>query len=378
MRRFQCAAIMTAFTFWAASAFAYPAFAAEAIKIGVGGPMTGSDSAFGAQMRNGVEQAIHDINAGGGILGRKLSVAVGDDAGDPKQGVMVAKKFVADHVPFVVGHFNSGVTLPASAIYAENGILDITPASTNPQITERGLATVFRICGRDDSQPGVAAAFVAGLDRRRIAILYDRTTYGKALADAFREAAASRRLTEVLFDGVNKEQKSYAGLVTKIEASHADVVFWGGGPNEAGLLVKQMREQGLKTAFVVSDAVASDEFSAVGGAAVDGTYMTFPLDPRDRPQAAKVVQEFKARNIDPEAYTLNSYAAVQVIGQAAAKAQSSDPATIAKLIHSGLRFSTVLGDISFDAKGDVTRPDYVIFIWKRGLDGKQGYYPLKP
>jgi branched-chain amino acid transport system substrate-binding protein len=354
------------------------AMAAAPLKIGVGGPMTGSDAEFGIQMRNGVEQAVHDINAGGGILGRNLSVAIGDDAGDPKQGVSVAKKFVAGHVRFVIGHFNSGVTLPTSSIYAANSILDITPSATNPQITERGLATVFRICGRDDSQPGVAAAFVAGLGGKKIAILHDKTTYGKDFADAFRKALAVRGIKEVLYDGANKDRKIYSSLIARIKASDAELVYWGGGPAEAGLIVKQMRERGIKAVMVASDAIASDEFPAVGGDAVEGTYMTFPPDPRQRPQAAKVVQEFKARGIDPETYTLYAYAAVEVIKQAADAAHSLDPMAIAQTMHSGMHFSTVLGDIAFDAKGDATRPDYVMFVWKKGLDGKIGYYPIKP
>ncbi|HEY5226466.1 MAG TPA: branched-chain amino acid ABC transporter substrate-binding protein, partial [Methylovirgula sp.] len=244
--------------------------------------------------------------------------------------------------------------------------------------TERGLATVFRICGRDDSQPGVAAAFVAGLGGKKIAILHDKTTSGKESADAFRKALASRGPSEVLYDGVTKGQKVYSGLIARIKASGAELVYWGGGPAEAGLIVKQMRDQGLKTAMLASDAIASDEFAAVGGDAVEGTYMTFPPDPRERPQAAKVVQEFKARGIDPETYTLYAYAAVEVIKQAADTAHSLDPMAIAQAMHSGMHFTTVLGDIAFDAKGDATRPDFVMFVWKKGPDGKIGYYPIKP
>jgi branched-chain amino acid transport system substrate-binding protein len=184
------------------------ALAAAPIKIGVGGPMTGSDAVFGTEMRNGVEQAVRDINASGGILGHKLGVEIGDDAGDAKQGVSVARKFVADHVRFVIGHFNSGVTLQTSSIYAANSVLDITPSAINPQVTERGLATIFRTCGRDDRQPAVAAKFVANLGNKKVAILYDKTTYGKDLADAFRQALADKGIREVLYDGVTKGKKS--------------------------------------------------------------------------------------------------------------------------------------------------------------------------
>src|SRR5436190_18473828 len=131
------------------------------IKIGVGAPITGGSAAFGAQIRSGVEQAVADINAAGGILGQKLTVSVGDDRADPKEGVSVANKFVGDGIKFVVGHFNSGVTIPSSEVYQENGVLVITPAATNPKVTERNLWNVFRTCGRDDQQGGIGGNIIA-------------------------------------------------------------------------------------------------------------------------------------------------------------------------------------------------------------------------
>src|ERR1700684_943027 len=139
----------------AAIALMHATGASAQVKIGVAGPISGSSAAFGAQLRNGVEQAVEDINASGGVLGKKLSLSIGDDAGDPKQGRNVANKFVGDGITWVIGHFNSSVTMPSSETYNENAIIDITPASTNPQITERGYPFMFRTCGRDDQQGGV-------------------------------------------------------------------------------------------------------------------------------------------------------------------------------------------------------------------------------
>src|SRR6478735_7975039 len=133
----------------------------DTIKFGIGGPITGSDAAFGSQLKQGAEQAILDINEAGGILGKKITASVGDDVGDPKQGVSVANKFAGDGVKFVIGHFNSGVTIPASEVYQENNILAITPASTNPQVTERKMWNIFRTCGRDDQQGAVAGEYIA-------------------------------------------------------------------------------------------------------------------------------------------------------------------------------------------------------------------------
>src|SRR5271166_3179026 len=137
-----------------------------------------------------------------------------------------------------------------------------------------------------------------------------------------------------------------------------------------------MRDQGVDTVMMGGDGIASDEFAAIAGPGVEGTLMTFPPDPRDRPEAAKVVAEFKAKNFNPETYTLYSYASVEVLKQAAQAAQSLDSAEVAKAIHSGMPFKTVIGDISFDKKGDVTRADYVVFVWKKGPDGRVSYYQL--
>jgi branched-chain amino acid transport system substrate-binding protein len=351
--------------------------AAAQTKIAVAGPITGADAVFGAQLRFGVEHAVEDINASGGILGKKLVLAVGDDAADPKQGVSVANKFVGDQVSFVVGHFNSSVTMPASEIYAENNILEITPASTNPQITERGLELIFRTCGRDDQQGAVAANFLARQAGKKIAVLHDKTTYGKGLADETRKHLHALGVTELFYEGVSKGEKDYSAIVSKIKASGADIIYWGGLQTEGGLIVRQMRDQGVAATLMGGDGIASDEFAAIGGPGVEGTFMTFPPDPRNRPEAAEVVKKFKAKNFNPETYTLYSYAAVQIIKQAAEIAQSLDPAAIAKVMHSGVPFKTVIGDISFDAKGDVTRADYTVYVWKKGPDGKISYYELE-
>src|SRR5665213_3050414 len=159
------------------------------VKFGVGGPITGANAATGAQMKNGVDQAATDINAAGGILGQKITVEYGDDVSDPKQGVSVANNFSGDGVKFVIGHYNSGVTIPASEVYQENGILEITPASTNPTVTERGLWNIFRTCGRDDQQGKVAGTYILKhFKGKKIAVVHDKTTYGKGLADETKKA----------------------------------------------------------------------------------------------------------------------------------------------------------------------------------------------
>jgi branched-chain amino acid transport system substrate-binding protein len=178
--------------------------AAADVKIAVGGPITGPSAATGAQMKNGVDQAAADINAAGGILGQKISVSYGDDVSDPKQGVSVANKFSADGVKFVIGHYNSGVTIPSSEVYQENGILEITPASTNPTVTERKMWNIFRVCGRDDQQGQVAGEYIVKhFKGKKIAIVHDKTTYGKGLADETRKTMGKGGMKDVLYEGVN-------------------------------------------------------------------------------------------------------------------------------------------------------------------------------
>ena len=168
--------------------------------VGVAGPITGPNAAFGAQLQKGAEMAVADINAAGGVNGEQISLSVGDDVSDPKQGISVANKFVADGVKFVVGHFNSGVSIPASEVYAENGILEITPAATNPVFTERGLWNTFRVCGRDDQQGEVAGAYIAAnFKDAKVAIIHDKTPYGQGLADETKKALNAAGVTEAIY-----------------------------------------------------------------------------------------------------------------------------------------------------------------------------------
>lgn len=353
---------------------AFSGVANAQIKLGVGGPITGPNAAFGAQLKNGVEQAVEDINAAGGVLGQKLSVSVGDDVSDPKQGVSVANKFVGDGVKWVVGHFNSGVTMPASEVYAENGILMISPSATNPKITERGLWNTFRTCGRDDQQGGVASAYLLkNFKDKKIAIVHDKTTYGQGLADETKKGLNVGGVKEVLYEGVNAGEKDFSALVSKIKSAGADYLYWGGLHTEGGLIVRQMRDQGLKTVLVSGDGITTDEFATIGGPGVEGTLMTFPPDPQKRPEAAAVLKKFEARKFKPEAYTLYSYAAVQIMAEGAKRANSTDPKKIAAVLQGGQPVKTVIGDIAFDKKGDITRPDYTVYTWKKGADGKITY-----
>src|ERR1700685_2418776 len=341
------------------------------VTIGVAGPITGANASFGAQLTQGVGQAAEDFNKAGGILGQKISVEPGDDVSDPKQGVSAANKFVGDGVKFVVGHFNSGVTIPASEVYSDNGVLFITPSATNPKVTDRKLWDAFRTCGRDDQQGKLWADLALGkLKDKKIAILHDKTPYGQGPAHPARGFINAGGKKEVLYEGVNVGEKDYSAVVSKLKASGADYVMWGGLHTEGGLIVRQMRDQGLKTVMISGDGITADEFAQIGGPGVEGTLMSLAPEPRKNPSAKDIVAEFKAKNFDPEAYTLYAYAAVQIIKQAAEKAKSLDPKKVAEVAHSGMPFNTVIGPIAYDKKGDRTTVDYVWYTWEKGPDGK--------
>jgi branched-chain amino acid transport system substrate-binding protein len=356
------------------AAIAFASAAQADIKMAVTGPLTGPNAAFGAQLKNGVEQAVEDINAAGGILGQKIVLSYGDDVSDPKQGVSLANKFSGDGVKYVIGPFNSGVTMPSSEVYQENGILEITPSATNPKVTERGLWNIFRTCGRDDQQGEVAGKYILSKFKgKKIAVVHDKTTYGQGLADETKKAINKGGIKEVLYEGVNVGEKDYSALVSKIKASGADLVYWGGLHTEGGLIVRQMRDQGLKAPMMSGDGITTDEFASIGGPGVEGTLMTFPPDARNTAAAKDAVAKFRAKKFEPEAYTLYSYAAVQVIKAAAEQAKSLDPKKVAETIKSGKPFKTVIGDLAYNKKGDVTRLDYVMYVWKKNAEGKITY-----
>lgn len=345
--------------------------------FGIGAPLTGPNAAFGAQIQRGAEKAVADINAAGGINGEQIQVLLGDDQSDPKQGVSVANKFAADGVSVMVGPYNSGVAIPTAPVYAENGILQITPGATNPQFTEQGLWNTIRVCGRDDQQGAVAGAYIAEhFKDAKVAVVHDKTPYGQGLAELTKAAMNEHGVNEVMFEGINVGDKDFSALISKMKQAGVTLVYFGGLHTEAGLLVRQMADQGLNVPLMSGDAVVSNELAAIAGDAVANVMNTFAPDPRGRPEAADLVQQFRDEGFEPEAYTLYAYAAVQIVAQAANKAGSNDPQEIAASIKANGPFQTVLGDLSFDEKGDITRPDYVMYQWRMGDDGKYNYFEM--
>ncbi|MCR6631779.1 MAG: branched-chain amino acid ABC transporter substrate-binding protein [Magnetospirillum sp.] len=341
------------------------------ITVGLAGPMTGPEAQFGEQFKRGALKAIDDINAKGGVLGQKLALAIGDDACDPKQARSVAEDLSAKKVAVVIGHFCSGSSIPASEVYQENGIPQISPGSTSPTYTERGLNNVFRVCGRDDQQGGVAADYLATKQKgKSVAIIHDKSAYGKGLADEFKKALNAKGVNEVFYEAITAGEKDYSALVTKIKAAKVDYLFLGGYKTEGGLIVRQMRDQGVKATLVGGDALLVEEFWAITGPAGEGTLVTFSPDPRLLPQNAELVKYYRSQNYEPETYTLYSYASVQAWAAAVEKAKSLDAKKVIAQLKSGEKIDTAIGTVGFDGKGDVVGPTYVVYVWK---NGKYGY-----
>ncbi|MEE4909360.1 ABC transporter substrate-binding protein [Pseudomonas alliivorans] len=360
-----------------AAALGVSSLAQADVKIGVAGPMTGANAAFGEQYMKGAQAAADAINAAGGVNGEKIVLVAGDDACEPKQAVAVANRLVdQDKIVGVVGHFCSSSTIPASEIYSDAGVIAITPGSTNPQVTERGLKEMFRMCGRDDQQGVVAGDYIVDvLKGKKIAVIHDKDTYGQGLADATQTQLKKRGVTPVLYEGLTRGEKDFSALVTKIRSTGADVVYFGGLHPEAGPLVRQLREQGLKDIkFMSDDGVVTDELVTTAGGKqyVDGVYMTFGADPRMLPDSKAVVEQFRKGGTEPEGYTLYAYASIQALaaGFNGAKVNKGEDAAKWLKAHP---VKTVMGEKAWDSKGDLKVSDYVVYQWDK--DGK--YHQLE-
>lgn len=341
--------------------------AALALDVAFVGPITGQVAALGEQGRQGAQRAVDDINAAGGINGEQLTLTVGDDACDPKQAVNVANQMASKGVKFVAGHLCSGASIPASKVYEDEGILMVTPASTNPKLTDEGGWNVARVCGRDDAQGKVAGDFIAkAYAGKKVAIIDDKGAYGKGLADEARKAMNAAGLTEVLNESINAGEKDYSALVSKLKDAGVEAVYFGGYHPEAGLILKQMGEQGLNAKMFSGDSMNAAELWTIAGPAATNLFFTFAPEPRNFPTAKQVVDEFKAGGYDPEGYTLYTYAAFQMYKAAAEATKSTDNQKLAEWLRAGNPVQTVLGEIKLDSKGDLTDPKYVWYTFKDG------------
>jgi len=342
---------------------------ADTIRIAVAAPMTGDQSKQGNDLKNGVELAVSEWNDHGGLLGKKIELLVGDDQHDPKQAVAIANKFVNSGVVGVVGHWNSSASIPASEVYHQANVPMITPASTNPQVTDRGYSNVFRVCGRDDQQGRVAAEFaVTQLKVKRVAVLHDKTTYGQGLADEFKKSLAEiggGRVEVVYYSGVTQGDKDFRGVLTTVASKKPDLFFFGGVYPEGGLLAKQAKEVGLKAPMVSGDGVIDPVFVQIAGPAADGTYLTFSPDINKLPAAQGVLKRYRSRYGEPGPYSFYAYDAAQVLLDGIRSAGTTDGFGISQALHT-MNHDGITGRIQFDSKGDLLTTQYVVWITKKG------------
>jgi branched-chain amino acid transport system substrate-binding protein len=347
--------------------------AAAEIPIATAGPMSGVYAGAGERYQRGVAMAVADLNAKGGVLGQQVELIVGDDYCDADQAVALARKFVSDGVVFVAGHWCSHASIPASKVYEDARILQIAPGSASAKLTDEGGPNVFRVGGRDDRQGAMVGDHLADhWAGKEIAILDDGTTWGAGVAGGARRRLEELGVPLAVDQGITPGEEEYSAVVAQLQAAGVDVFFLGGYHREAGLIFRQAHERGYDLRLVANSSLATEDFPIIAGPGLEGTVMVAAADMRPTARAADVVARFRAEGFEPLGTTLYAYAAVEVWAQAVEAAGSLDLDAVIEVMHSR-RFDTVLGQIGFDAKGDVTGIEpWQWFVWQ--ADGT--YVPL--
>jgi branched-chain amino acid transport system substrate-binding protein len=345
---------------------------AEVVKIGHVAPLTGGIAHLGKDNENGARMAVDEINAAGGLkVGDKtvkLELVAEDDKADPKEGTLAAQKIVDAGVVAVVGHLNSGTSIPASKIYSDAGVTQISPSATNPKYTEQGFKTTFRVVANDNQQGAVLANFAANeMKAKSIAIIDDRTAYGQGLADVVERVAKQKGLKVVAREFTNDKATDFNAILTKVRGAKPDVVMYGGMDATAGPMAKQMKQLGIKAPLLAGDGVCSPEFIKLAGDAAD--IMTCSMAGEAVEKLAKG-EEFKGKykqkfNADVQVYSPYSYDAVYVIAEAAKRAGKADRASITAAMPA-TNYTGVTGTISFDEKGDIKGGAISMFNVKEG------------
>ncbi len=350
---------------WAIGIFPQGCSRKPPLLIAVAGPLSGEQQQEGLDVLRGVEAAVSEWNAKGGVAGRRLALVRSDDHASPKEALGVARKLVEVSPVAVIGHLNSDCSIAAAPIYHEAKILQISPASTFPGFTEMGYETLFRTCGRDDEQGLVAARFTGDvLKKGRIAVLHDRTRYGENLAGEFLRNLGPETGV-VLYEGLNQEAKDPSPLLTKLKAERVEVVFYGGMYPEAAELAKALKTMNPSPAFIAGDGVFHPEFLRRAGGAAEGTFVTFgpTVEGTARGQALMAALRRRYEEVGP--YAASGYEAASVLFQALGQSSGEGGEALAQAIRHGT-FEALSGTIRFDYKGDLTSAPYVIYTVKQG------------
>lgn len=340
------------------------------VTIAHAGPLTGSIAHLGKDDENGVALAIEQANAKKLVIGGQpvtFKMMSEDDQADPKTGTTVAQKLVDAKVAAVIGHLNSGVSIPASEIYNKAGIPMISGSATNPTLTERGMKTVFRTVGRDDQQGPAIAAYIAGeLKGKHVAIVDDKTAYGEGLANEVEKALKAAKVSIVSRERTTDKETDFKAILTKIKSKKPDVVFHGGMDATGGPMLKQARELGIKAVFAFGDGACTDEMAKLAGAAAEG--MACSQAGLPAVASSKDFQDaFHAKFGEIKQYAPYFYDGTLAIIEAMKKANSVDPAKFTPEMFN-ISFQGATGKVEFDAKGD--RKDAEMTIFRMGKDGK--------
>ena len=336
----------------------------DVIKIGIAGPMTGDQSRYGVDFKNGAGLAVEHWMAKGGVGGKKVEIIQEDDQHDPKQAVAVANKLVNEGVVGVIGHFNSSCSIPASKVYMDGGIPELTPSTTNPQFTEQGYWNVFRVCGRDDQQGKVGAEFVAeGLKKTKVAVIHDKTTYGQGITDVFRKSIGADKV--VYYGSIIQGDKDFKSVLTAVKSAKPEVIYFGGMYPEGGLMVKQAREVGLDAVFVGADGAMDAKLIEIAGPGAEGFYMTFTPDPAGMDSAKSFLDEYTKKFGEPGPYSIYAYAATDILLRAIDETKSTDGKTLAGYMRKN-GFDGPLGRVEFTEGGDNKNAHYVVWEVKGG------------
>lgn len=340
------------------------------LRIAVAGPTTGPYKASGAQLRYGAAQAIEDINGKGGVLGRALTLRAVDDRCDADRAAGIARGLVAEKVAFVIGHFCSASSIVAAPVYGEANLLMIAPSASAPQLTDeaaaRGSTDVFRLVPRDDRQGTALAKYIlAHFPNRTIALVHDGTAYGGSVVGSTQKALEADGVRVALREAVPRGSGDFPGLVQRLKGLNVGVIVFGGQAEPAARLLVEARRQDLDAILGGGDALGTDDFRRLAGTAAEGTFLGHLPDARDLPTARYAVAGLTRYGIDATGYTLYAYAAVELFAQAAERSKSLEMEALAKTLRAG-RFETVLGPLSFDAKGDLVDGRTAVYVWRDG------------
>ncbi|QUG73965.1 high-affinity branched-chain amino acid ABC transporter substrate-binding protein [Erwinia sp. E602] len=347
-----------------ALALSHAASAAD-IKVAIVGAMSGPVAQYGDMEFTGAKQAIADINAKGGVNGNKLVGVEYDDACDPKQAVAVANKVINDGIRYVIGHLCSSSTQPASDIYEDEGVIMITPAATAPDLTTRGYKLIMRTTGLDSDQGPTAANYIlSAIKPQRIAVIHDKQQYGEGLARSVQESLKKSGGNVVLFEGITAGDKDFSTLVARLKKENIDFVYFGGYYPEMGQILRQARAAGLKTQFMGPEGVGNSSLSNIAGAASEGMLVTLPKRYDQVPANKAIVDALKAKKLDPTGpFVWTTYAALQSLAAGMERSKSEEPADIVKNLKEGAAVPTVMGDLNWNAQGDLKGFEFGIFQW---------------